>query len=214
MNEMTGLNIPQAEADLKNFHDSCNEVYVSLYNSFANLLTDLYRSWASPNAKTYTTSLISNINENLRSFLKERNILLQNASVAASILANVNGAKINGYFDIPEESVTELVFDFTPCQIDKNGQTGMDTAAVATIIASFEIQMRSALLQLDNLPKGISFYDQNNELISTYNTQIDHFNEVFNTMFTEISTKLKEYMKTETDNILLAKQHAVESLSA
>lgn len=213
-NVITGLNIKQVEADLTNFHNATKTTIDLLGTAFTYLFSELYKYWASPNARSYSETVIPEVNQKLSNLLTERNHILSGASYAANTLARVNGATFNGYFSIEQGQTFEYSLNVEKCRENTDGVVGMNTSMIKILMIAFENKMRQAINSFENIPLAIAFYDNNGELLSTYNRNVSNFKSVFEEELETIKNAINEYMTTEVDNSLISKNQALEKLSA
>ena len=211
---ITGLNITQVENDLTNFHNTSDQTIKLLGTAFTYLFSELYQYWASPNALAYTQTIIPEINEKLSNLLTERNHILSGASYAANTLARVNGATFNGYFSIEQGQTFQYSLEVQKCRDNSDNKVGMNISMVKILLIAFENQMKQALDSFDNIPTAIAFYDNNGDLISTYERNVTGFKSIFTEELESIKTSINEYMTTETENSLMAKNQAIDVLSS
>lgn len=214
----TGLNIERAVQNIKDFDKAANEFARHVDGAFAKLYEFLNMHWASENAVTFTTENTEEINHLITKVTTTLFRIVTNADSAASMLAHANGATfplqptdLLCYID-PGESYVYFSH-LEPCKEDINGDTGMDTEGVKNEIANFKTSISSCLNEADSLPDGIAFYDSNGDLLKAYSSGVKAFKQEISDLADKTSQKICEYVITEADNILLAKQRATDILN-
>ena len=212
---LTGLDVKRAEDDIRSFDCSCAQVGNDLHDSFLNLYAWLRKHWASDNAVAYTTTNIKEINETTDDFLTTKLHILDGAVDAASNLARANGMSFNMslYNREPGTKYTSYNIDL-PCSASINGVSGIDVEGAKIVLTTFELQMRKALAELDALPDGIAFYDPDGTMIGKYDRNLKEFKTKFESLLSSMKADITGYLDTEVNNVLLAKEKAVDSMTA
>ena len=68
--------------------------------------------------------------------------------------------------------------------------------------------------ELSAVPKTISFYSTDGSLMNSYQTGIDTIISNFSNELVSIKESLNNFIETEANNIILAKQQATDTLRA
>ena len=99
------------------------------------------------------------------------------------------------------------------CSQNLDGLVGMDTAGVKIELDNYKTKVSSIIARFDSLPNGISFYDPEDKLVSTYDRNLSAFKQKFQKFFDDFVLNMSGYIETEKDNIELAKVQAEEAMA-
>ena len=213
---LTGLDVKRAESDIASFESDYFDVEDSLRVAFQDLYVWLNDHWASENAVSYTTINARNINQTLSRFMTVGRHIINGADEAADNLARANG---ESYYRTPVASRltpgTYIDYNWVhPCQKSINGVSGIDVEGAKIVLTTFELQMKKALSGLDAMPDGIAFYDPDGTMLAKYDRNIKDFKQTFEELLSSMKQDIKGYLDKEVDNLLLAKEKAVDSMTA
>lgn len=215
MEGYTGLDTERAFAAIDNFYRKCDAVASDVEVSFVDLFEVLSQKWASPKAVIFSKDMISRCNTLLEDFYTEVEHIASGAAAAGEALANANGVSFpNNNYSVPAGFKASYNLGASSCADNLNGVVGMDTESVRIATDAFEQSTKSIIAKLGDIPKGIAFYDSENQVVNTYGRNIDKFISNFDLLFKEMVAYLRDFIKTESDNILLAKQKATDVMSA
>lgn len=208
-----GLDVERACAVLQKFHDSALDIELNYSKTLRNLFATLEVKWASPVAVDFSKKISQVTTDLYRSFSTTSMHIVSGAEEAATILARANGISFPQRFAVSAGSYDNSHFTCS-CKTDIHGLVGMDKASVKIAVDVFEAEMKSVLQSLEHLPKGIAFYDSENNLVNTYDRNIDEFISTFSSECEDLVKDMRGYIETEIDNILLAKNEASDTMSA
>ena len=215
MDGFTGLNIEQANTEIQDFMSKTFEIKHDFEKCFKTLFEVLNKKWASSNAKSYTNQTIPEICELHANYWNTILHIIHGACDAANYLAEANGASFTQYFGSIEAGFeNESNLELSPCNAEINGAVGMDLASVKMAVEFFSRDTKTIISKLNVVPKKISFYDANGDLLSTYDRNVTEFIKQFSVLFDKIERALRLYLQSEQDNILLAKENATNTMSA
>ena len=95
-----------------------------------------------------------------------------------------------------------------------NGMTGINVIMVRDfILPTFDKKISEFLTAIDALPAEIPLIDETNSLQMAFTETINKFKTMTNTSVINLKTLINNALETEIDNIMLAKQQAVDALS-
>ena len=140
--------------------------------------------------------------------------IISGAVDAATTLAAANGASFNYDRETISAGETRDYSLAVKFETSINDAVGMDRENVKIALDLFTSRISSGLAKLESIPSSISFYDPNGEMVGSYNRNIAEFKSQFEELFNEISTAVSGYIETESDNILLAKEQANDTMNA
>ena len=211
MDGFTGLNIEGAHVQIENFYDTAYDVMAEIMDLEDMFLHDLRSKWASPNAVEFSVMTQNKISELYSTFVTYVNHIVHGANDAGRTLAVANGASWSDVNLMDRFGNDGIAGE--PCLETLNGTTGMAVENVKIISDAFVTGMKNVLNTLNSVPTSISFYDANGDLLSSYSTGINKFSSQIENLTNSIVNTLKQYIETETNNILLAKEQATNKLN-
>ena len=215
MEGFTGLDVKRAEKDINTFEYMAHRTFINLYAAFYEFYKFLNHHWASQVAFEFTSKNSQEINELNDKMLTSINHIVNGASVSAEQLAKVIGVSLNLMIDDNFAGVKSTYgLPCEPCKEVLNGVVGMDTEGVKQSLFIFRTSYMAALEELDAIPEGIHFYDPNGDLVGGYNRGIRSFKQEYQELANNLYTDMKKFIESDTDNILLAKEKAVDTLNA
>ena len=214
MSGFTGLNIERAVYDIKELHDIGWDIQEKVRMPLKYFFIYLEKHWASPVAKQFSDEVCAVWQELDSEYMTSFLHILQGAEDAARALAQSNGA----YFPCHYGLESGYVHNGDPIVIhikeDIDGIVGMDVEGVRIALEAFKDQEKEGIALFDDLPEYIAFYDPEGELLGTYGRNVKNFKTKFEKIINTINEKMESYLETETDNILMAKQNAADTLNA
>ena len=214
MDEFTGINIERAVNDISTFNNKCWEIQAAIRFPLKELFLFLSKHWASPIAKDFSDKIGDRWLEIDSDYITNFKHIVSGAEEAAQSLARANGTNYP-QTGLNMEPGQTMPGDPIPALSDSlNGTTGMDVEGVRNNLGIFKTKIKSALEQFNDLPDGIAFYDPNGDMIGSYSRNIKEFKSTFENLINDIITAIESYLETEADNILLAKQQAIDTMNA
>lgn len=205
---ITGLNPSQAKVDISNFQSEFFAATDKCAGAVDSLIEGLLINWASPKAVEF---MKSNEEKIIEAFYSHPTAVCDEIVTGAinafnSISASQGGATIA---DFGHMGIGVGGFELYP-EID--GNVGMNIANVRTLLSAFEAGVESGLVDYDNLPTTIAFYDPSGSMAASYSTKIKTLaNEIRNTT-KDIVNSIKTAITEEQDNTNLGKQAAVDAM--
>lgn len=214
MNEerIIGLNVSKVLEELDYFYESCKATERAFIDAFQNLFTTLHKTWGSPKAVDFTTVQKPIISEEITKYIFKYKTILSSANEAAVTLASAHGAGMPMKYYEPGNIPFNLAVD--DCLESLDIGVGMVKDAVKNALDTFNQDIKNALNLLRSIPLGISFYDVEGNLLSTYNEGVTEFIEQFEQIIVTLTSTLASHIETEIDITEKAKAKAVETLSA
>ena len=214
MDGFTGLDIAQAKSDILSFHHAGLNAVKMFDTCMANLFSTLSIKWASPNAKEFSHNKIEKIRSLRDQALTSLAHIASGACEAAAALARANGVDFDKSFISVEAGATYgFATDIPECKEELNGVIGMDTESVRIALMSFKEEASHAITAFQEMPGQIAFFDPAGNMITAYNRNIKEYGEQAEELINELSADIEGYISTETDNILLAKQNATQTMN-
>lgn len=211
MDGFTGLNIDGAHAQLQNFSDLGKTTFDKMVGAIENFINGVKERWASPNARSFSMDFSEKWLAIIEKYKASYYQAISGCNNAGSALARANGAAWSNVDSAYLDEGTDVYNLFVE---DLNGMTGMATELVKVYRDLFKYEMDNAINTLSNVPRTIDFYSTDGSLLSAYSTGIDKLQEDINTSFAETFTQISSYIDTEVENIYLAKEAAVQQMSA
>ena len=209
MEGFTGLNIDAAQRQIRNFNRNGYRIIEGIIIYEIEFLNNLAHSWASPNAVDFSKKTMNRFEMFNLHFADRIYHITSGAYKACKVLADVNGAACS----IPDIERCNVELDCECCGDTLDGATGMATESVRIYTETFLTKLKEYAEDINSLPRAIEFYDLEGNLSETYSTGINEVSEELDSMISEISTEIKNYMDNESDNILLAKEQATDMLN-
>ena len=211
----TGINTDQARKDIRFFDNSCFYAHYEFSMTMHHLFDVLSAKWASPKAVEFFNNYIGEILELSSEFRTTYKHIVSGAVAAATQLAVVNGTTFEyGDNTIEAGEIESAYGGYEPCKEELNGQVGMDVEGVKNALGIFDTEVKKVVKAIDSLPEGIAFYDPEGNMVGSYNRNIKDLEVKFTDLFNGMIADLKNAIESESDNILLAKQKATETMSA
>lgn len=217
MSTITGFNPEQAKKDIENFKDySYIHIESPLANTISNLLfSNLQNYWCSPKAvefyKLYEPKCVNVLNE----VTDTRKKIILNSWSAYNRLATANGLYSSYNNELDDYRVpTNWQINCELKEESPYGVVGMNKVQVRALINDVEEKIKTIIEALDNAPSSIAFYDDGGELQAAFQNMIKTAGAHISELITEITTALKTAMEEEIDKIELAKNSAVETMTA
>ena len=221
MDDFTGLDIGKAKSEILNFKESALNAEKTITSSLKVFFNELSKKWASPNAVDFTseyTTKFANEVQNLRTSIFH---VINGAIDAGNILARANGANFLSAIDSLAQALYGIspgqeayAPEFAKCRETLNGATGMAVENVKIIRDVFIQKIMGGMDELSAVPKTISFYSTDGSLMNSYQTGIDTIISNFSNELVSIKESLNNFIETEANNIILAKQQATDTLRA
>ena len=219
----TGIDGPRAARDINSYYEDAYSIlndYIHMFSLFADFLE---KKWASQTAFYYSKTLTSEINSILHDYYNELMHIVHGAEDAANILLESNGEQ-KLHFDLGHRAwadssgnhgegygkPSDINFQ---CSQNLDGLVGMDTAGVKVELQNYKTKVSTIIARFDSLPNGISFYDPEDKLVSTYDRNLSAFKQKFQKFFDDFVLNMSGYIETEKDNIELAKVQAEEAMA-
>lgn len=212
MDGFTGLNIEKASHDIESFNQTCWEIQSKVRMPLKEFFIYLARHWASPVAKQFSDNICAKWEEVDSEYLTAFQHIVSGATDAGRALARANGLDLPNIINPGNVATADPIKSFI--SEDINGIVGMDVEGVRIALDAFKEQEKEGIALFDELPENIAFYDPNGELIGTYSRNVKNFKTKFQEIINTVITEMEGYLETETDNILLAKQNANDTLNA
>lgn len=213
MEGFTGINIESAHSQIEVFAEMGSSASLELTNAIDSFFDDLSTKWASPKAVEFSGMYrvsLCDLRDELNITLKHK---IHGCNDAAASLANANGATWTNV-DNPFENYAGGVFVGTPLKEEIDGVVGMAVDNVKVIRDIFKTQMEKVTGILSEIPKTIDFYSPDGSLVTTYATGIESINSKMSELISSTLTSINTAIDEESDNVLLAKQNASDTLAA
>ncbi len=221
MDNFTGLDVEKAKREILYFQESALNAEKTITTALEEFFTQLSKKWASPNAanfsKEYTAKFASEIQ-----FLRTSIYHVINGAVdAGNILARANGTSFLNVLEVlgqvllsikPGENASAP--EFAKCSVELNGAVGMAVENVKIIRDNFIKKITTGMDELNAVPRSISFFSTDGSLMNSYKTGIDTFISNFSTELEAVKNALNNLIDVETDNIILAKEQATNTMNA
>ena len=217
MSNITGLNPQKADIDFRVLSYNVWNAYTKIVKCFGwNIGTELSQVWASPKAVEFGIKFSKQFSELINDCSSSFIAIINNSKRAIEIMANANGVSValdgEGEVEYMKEHQGDSSFDFKE---EKDGIVGMNMIQTRIIMGNLDADYENLINDLDNLPLGsIALYDPNNELIDAFTSMIKNVSESITTLANSIKTDISSAMETETNEIRIAKQVAVDTMTA
>ena len=208
MDGFTGLDIGKARSQLQNFNDMAYDGFYKIYNAAQTFLQEIGKNWASPNAVSFSNDFSSKFSSILSDFQTKVYHAINGCNAAGRALANANGAS---WSDVSCTLSSDCSFG-AGCSETLNGATGMVVDNVKTFRDELKANIESGVETVSFMPRAIDFYSTDGSLVSAYSTGIDKIAEAIKSACDEEYNIISGYIDTETNNIMIAKNSAEESM--
>lgn len=213
MEGFTGLNVEQAFAAIKRFHDTCNKAENDMISAFNDLFETLEKKWASPVAVDFANRVTKDFTLLYKTFATEYMHVASGATAAGTALAKANGLTFPQDFAVEAGAGNEIGVWYQ-CEPDINGLVGMDKSTVKIAVDIFERKITRVWVDLEGVSGGIAFYDTAGNLVNTYDRNIEGCIKKCMETCDNIVKDMKGYIETEIDNLMIAEREAAGRMSA
>ena len=218
MNDFTGFNQDLALNEIDEFAHTMHNIYISYLKCNETFFGEMSHKWASPNAIKFGNEMQPKVVSALLDIVKLDRSYEIKLYDAYNDLCEKNG--LTGVsFDIGNELEGRLRSIESNEILSKNvfkdnyfGSTGMNIEDAKVILDNYVNEMININEFLENIPLVVSFYDPGDEMLTAYVDSIIDIKEKVRNTAVELRKRVEEALNTETNNILIAKEHAVETL--
>ncbi len=206
---MTGFNPGLLKSQIDNFVSSARCAGIDIGVAYKNFIDELSYCWASPKAVQFWTDMTPKYEDALWKLQLLIDETAQNMVNAYNYAAQANGAGTTSY-----ENEGGVGFDCGKLLDQRDGVVGMNIIEVRDVVLpAFQNEVKLAVDELKNLPKSIALYDDENGQQHYFSVNVDDIIQKVEENIETIVSEINGAIETETDNVLLAKQNAIESLA-
>lgn len=164
--------------------------------------------WCSNNAvefyNKYATPLVDAINNGATDIIN----ICKKIEEAHNFYAEANGSEL-----VSVETKPYKLLGLPSFYDNLNGVVGMNIEKVHSQTLQYKLYMNTLLSQLDDLPIKIDFFDPGQNQQLAYQRMLNTIKENIQTQFTGIIDDITNAEQTETNNIKLSQEYAIEALN-
>ena len=209
MGSFTGFDPTRATNDMDNFTQAMMDIFNGGKQAFETYNTEMYNSWASPQAKANNGDLI-----NYPAYISEYIRTMHNAITSTAISAIQNMAKANGtQFSYPFQPITEAWEKTELRDSFPDGQVGMMESKVDSAVNNFVSSIKDIETKMDSLPNNLSLFDKQDNLLQLYKKLIDQYKAKIDEVAETTIDTVKRVKEHETNTLRSAVTHATDTLT-
>ena len=199
-----GLNPTRSKQQIEELNSNLSSIQSVFIKNSQGYLSNIKTFWYSPKAVEFSQSIVKSLQE-IEEELKKLTIdIVEDACGAFNALAIAHGSMkievVPGPFAKGEYVLCE--------QMDPSGNIGMRINDVKTCTQDYISQLEKLNIVLQDIPKDISFYDNEGNLAGLFNTRVDTVKTLINDSINYINRELAQSI---SEQIELTQQSAASS---
>ena len=207
-----GFNPDSVQDSIMTLYHEGFELGINVLDKAARFLfTELSKLWCSPKAKEFDDMY----RDYIHGLIDRAHTTINNICLAAQRAYNIHSISNGlGYYTDFEYMNIFYNPDY-PALLEKapNGDVGMDRYRVGQIVDQYLIDVTRGLSHLDAIPTTIDLFDPGSEQRKLFLETMIVIHTVFKEEMYHMSKLIKDYTKTEQNNVFRGLQGAVEALN-
>lgn len=207
-NGVVGLNPIRAKQQIDDLNVRLSSAQRTLVSDTQDYLDKLAKVWFSPNAKDISQSIGASIKEVDEEIKKNTVDIIEDSCRAFNSLAISQGIMevniVPGYFNNAE---------YTNCnEEDSSGNVGMKIKLVKEITDEYLIKLDKIKQNLQEIPKDISFYDNESEIASLFDSRVEKIKNSLNGSIDFVNKKITQAILEQEELVADGSSNATDIL--
>ena len=235
MDGFIGLNPKEAATQIMNFYEMCSEIGVKFSTEgFGEFHNALRKSWCSPRAVEFGKKELPKLLMIAYDIQKVAAIICRKANDAYNKMAVTQGLPTitcsDNYQAMLERGGNATLGDMTGLdaasnyeiagggeyllEVSPEGIVGVNKENVILALGNLKHTVAITMNRLNCLPKDIALYDPSGDLLTAYGIIIKEMISELESVIHSVNNELFTALEGEVERVELAKEQAVEAMSA